>query len=142
MLVRLVYASRAAQPATPESIEAILAQCRAHNPALGLTGILCWSGDSFMQVLEGGRDAVNAKYGEIVRDPRHKEVTLLWYGEIPERRFAGWTMGQVNLAKINQTTLLKYSERPVLDPFAVSGCASLALLEELIATASIIGRAG
>ncbi|WP_140633529.1 BLUF domain-containing protein [Methylibium rhizosphaerae] len=141
MLVRLLYASRAAQPVTPESIESILAQSRAHNPALGLTGILCWSGESFMQVLEGGRDAVNAKYGEIVRDARHKDVTLLWYGEIAERRFAGWTMGQVNLGKINQTTLLKYSERPVLDPFAVSGCASLALLEELIATASIIGRA-
>lgn len=140
MLVRLLYASRAAQAVTPEHIESILAQCRAHNPALGLTGILCWSGDVFMQVIEGGRDAVNAKYNEIVRDPRHKDVALLWYGEIPERRFAGWTMGQVNLSKVNQTILLKYGERAVLDPFAVSGCASLALLEELIATASIMGR--
>ena len=51
MLVRLLYASRAAGPVTPEVIDGILAQCRAHNPALGITGILCHGGDVFMQVL-------------------------------------------------------------------------------------------
>lgn len=140
MLIRLLYASRAAEALTQEVIESILAQSREHNPALGITGILCWSGDIFMQVLEGGREAVNHLYNEIVRDPRHRDVTLLHYQEISERHFAGWTMGQVNLSKANPSLLLKYSEKPTLDPYAVSGRASLALLEELIATASIIGR--
>ncbi|MEW6098817.1 MAG: BLUF domain-containing protein [Pseudomonadota bacterium] len=140
MLIRLLYASRAAEALTQEVIESILAQSREHNPALGITGILCWSGDIFMQVLEGGREAVNHLYNEIVRDPRHRDVTLLHYQEISERHFAGWTMGQVNLSKVNPSLLLKYSEKPTLDPYAVSGRASLALLEELIATASIIGR--
>jgi hypothetical protein len=36
--------------------------------------------------------------------------------------------------------LLKYSERPELDPYAVSGNVSMALLQELMATASIVGR--
>ena len=49
-------------------------------------------------------------------------------------------MGQVNMAKLNPSLLLKYSETPVLDPYSVSGKVSLALLEELMATASIIGR--
>ena len=140
MLIRLLYASRAAEALTQEVIESILAQSREHNPALGITGILCWSGDIFMQVLEGGREAVNHLYNEIVRDPRHRDVTLLHYQEISERHFAGWTMGQVNLSKVNPSLLLKYSEKPTLNPYAVSGRASLALLEELIATASIIGR--
>ena len=142
MLVRLLYASRAAEAVTPSVIEEILAQCREHNPARGITGILCHGGDAFMQCLEGGREAVNTLYNEIVRDARHRDVVLLHYEEVTERRFAGWTMGQVNLAKINPSIVLKYSERPVLDPFGVSGRVSLALLEELIATASIIGRAG
>jgi hypothetical protein len=43
---------------------------------------------------------------------------------------------------VNPSLLLKYSDRPVLDPFAVSGQASMALLGELIATAQIVGRAG
>ncbi|MFN9211699.1 MAG: BLUF domain-containing protein [Betaproteobacteria bacterium] len=142
MLVRLLYASRAAAAVTPETIESILAQSRAHNPALGITGILCHGGDVFMPVLEGGRGAVNTLYNTIVRDPRHAEVALLHYEEVPERRFAGWTMGQVNLARINPSLLLKYSEKPVLDPFAVSGRASMALLDELMATAQIVGRIG
>ena len=50
-------------------------------------------------------------------------------------------MGQVNLSKLNTSIVLKYSERPQFDPYAVSGDVSLALLEELMATASIIGRA-
>jgi hypothetical protein len=142
MLVRLLYASRAAQPLTHEAIESILAQSRSHNPPLGITGILCHSGGLFIQVLEGGREAVNKLYGEIVRDDRHKDVVLLHYEEIAERRFAGWTMGQVNLGKINPSIVLKYSEKPTLDPYSVPGRVSMALLEELIATASIIGRTG
>ncbi|HXD06530.1 MAG TPA: BLUF domain-containing protein [Burkholderiaceae bacterium] len=142
MLVRLLYASRAAQPVTPETIEAILAQCRAHNPGLGITGILCHCGDTFMQVLEGGRGTVNTLYNQIVRDPRHRDVEILHYEEASSRRFAHWTMGVVNLAKINPSILLKYGERPQLDPYSVSGEVSMALLEELIATASIIGKAG
>lgn len=140
MLVRLLYASRTASEVTHEVIESILAQSRKHNPALGITGILCHGGDVYMQVLEGGRDAVNQLYNRIVRDERHRDVVLLHYEEVSERRFAGWTMGLVNLAKVNPSTLLKYSEKPVLDPYVVSGRAAMALLEELIATASIVGR--
>ena len=142
MLVRLLYASRAAAPVTQEIIESILAQSRAQNPALGITGVLCYGGDVYMQALEGGRDAVNALYMKIVRDTRHRQVVLLHYAEVPERHFSGWTMGQVNLSKVNPSLLLKYSDKPVLDPFSVSGRASLALFEELVATAQIIGRAG
>jgi hypothetical protein len=142
MLVRLLYASRATQALTHDIIESILAQSRRRNPELGITGILCYSGNMFLQVLEGGREHVNRLYGDIVRDDRHRDVVLLHYCEIPERRFANWTIGQVNLAKTNPSTLLKYSEKPVLDPYAVSGQASMALLEELIATAQMIGRTG
>jgi hypothetical protein len=41
---------------------------------------------------------------------------------------------------LNTSIVLKYSETHDLDPYAVSGGVSLALLEELMATASIIGR--
>jgi hypothetical protein len=139
MLVRLLYASRAADP-TSTATDTILSQSRAHNPASGITGILCYGGGIFLQALEGGRNQISDLYGHIQRDTRHKDVVLLHYEEITERRFGGWTMGQVNMAKLNTSILLKYSETPELDPYAVSGKMSLALLEELMATASIIGR--
>lgn len=140
MLVRLLYASRAVDTATV-AIEKILSQSRQHNPECGITGILCYGGGIFLQAIEGGRMPVSELYGHIQRDPRHKDVVLLHYEEIHERRFGGWTMGQVNMSKINASILLKYAEKPVLDPYSVSGRVSLALLEELMATASIVGRA-
>lgn len=139
MLVRLLYASRAVD-ASPEAIENILTQSRHYNPTCGITGILCYGGGIFLQAIEGGRNAVSELFGHIQRDARHKDVVLLDFEEISERRFGGWTMGQVNLSRLNTSILLKYSERPELDPYAVSGRVSLALLEELMATAAIIGR--
>lgn len=141
MLVRLLYASRSANPGSSEVTEAILAQSRSHNPAMGITGILCYGGGIFLQALEGGRAQVSDLYGHIQKDPRHKDVVLLHYEEISERRFGGWTMGQVNVANVNTSILLKYSEKPELDPYSVSGKVSLALLEDLMATAAICGRA-
>lgn len=140
MLVRLLYASRAIDT-SPDAIEAILVQSRQHNPECGITGILCYGGGIFLQAIEGGRMAISELYGHIQRDRRHKDVVLLHYEEISERRFAGWTMGEVNMSRINASILLKYAEKPELDPYSVSGRVSLALLEELMATASIIGRA-
>jgi len=140
MMTRLLYASRAAQALTPKMMDEILQTSRKNNPVKGITGILCHSGEVFLQVLEGGRTQVNALYSTIVSDNRHKDVTVLHYEEVTERRFSGWTMGQVNLSKVNASLLLKYSERAVLDPFSVSGKVSMALLEELIATAQILGR--
>ena len=67
-------------------------------------------------------------------------MRLLSFEEIGERRFGGWSMGQVNIEKINPSLLLKYAEKPELNPFTVSGKVSMALLEELIATASVLGR--
>ena len=141
MLVRLLYVSRAVDPEDTKAIQSILDSARDHNLSNGITGILCYGGGIYLQAIEGGRIQVNELYGHIVRDDRHKDVALLHYEEITERRVSGWTMGQVNLAKLNTSIVLKYSEKPELDPYSVSGAVSLALLEELMLTASIIGRA-
>jgi hypothetical protein len=142
MLVRLLYASRAAEPLTGPVVDSILEQSRANNPKAGITGVLCFSDDLFIQALEGGRDEVCKLYNTIVRDRRHLNVRILSFEEIRERRFGSWTMGQVNVAKVNPTLLLKYSERAELNPFICSGQASMALLDELIATAAVVGRSG
>ena len=142
MLVRLIYTSRATDAVDHDALLAILRQSKANNPAAGITGLLCYSGGIFIQALEGGRLAVNRLYNRIVADPRHHDVVLLGYDEIGERRFAGWTMGQVNMARLNPALLLKYSATAALDPCALSGKASVALFEELVATASIMGERG
>lgn len=141
MLVRLLYVSRSVDPSDEVATQSILDSARKFNASHGITGILCYGGGIYLQAIEGGRKAVNELYGHILHDKRHHDVVLLHYSEITERRFGGWTMGQVNLTKLNTSIVLKYSERPELDPYSVSGDVSLALLEELMLTASIIGRA-
>ena len=59
MLVRLMYASRAVPAVDQEELLAILSKSKAANPLAGVTGVLCFSGGIFLQVLEGGRGAVN-----------------------------------------------------------------------------------
>ena len=138
MLVRLMYARRAAAAVNHDELLAILRKSKVNNPRHGVTGVLCYSGGIFLQVLEGGRSAVNHLYNRIAADVRHTQVELLSYEEIGERQFAGWAMGQVDLARLNPALLLKYSESAVLDPYAVSGEVSMALFQELMATASIV----
>jgi hypothetical protein len=140
MLVRLLYASRVLDNKMAEIVQQIMQQSRQHNPQFGITGILCHSEDVFLQVLEGGRVNVNQLYAQILKDTRHTDVILLDYQEISERRYAGWTMGQVNLLKINPSLLLKYSSLPALEPHRMSGKMSLALIEDLIASAAVICR--
>lgn len=140
MLVRLMYASRAADSVNSDDLAAILKKSKTNNPPIGVTGVLCFSDGIFLQVLEGGRSPVSGLYNKIACDPRHRDVVLLSYEEIGERSFAGWSMGQVNLSRLNPALLLKYSERPELDPYAVSGRVSLAFFNELVATAAVMGQ--
>ncbi|MDX2203120.1 MAG: BLUF domain-containing protein [Hyphomicrobiaceae bacterium] len=140
MLVRCVYASRARKPVDAAVFEEILDQSRRNNPARGITGLLCFTRDLFVQVLEGGRDEVCELYNTIVRDERHQDVRILVFEEIPERQFAGWTMGQVNVDGVNPALLLKYCERAELDPFSAPGRTTLALLTELAKSGSIVSR--
>ena len=135
-----MVARRAVPAVDQEELVAILKKCKANNPKAGITGVLCFSEGIFMQVLEGGRNAVSALYNRIANAARHSEVALLDYEEIAERHFAGWSMGQVNMARLNPALLLKYSECARLDPYAISGKVSAALFDELVATAAMMGQ--
>lgn len=140
MLVRLMYASRAVAPEQADPyllLNAILKTARSHNVANGVTGLLCYADGNFLQVLEGGRGTVNALYARILADTRHREVTLLSYQEVSERRYAGWTMGQVNLHRLNPGLVLKFSETGRLDPYAMSGAAVAQLFDEMCAAGAV-----
>jgi hypothetical protein len=140
MLVRMLYVSRSLKPITAADVDLLLGQCRKNNPNTGITGVLCFSDQYYLQVLEGGRKPVNELYTSIIRDNRHSDVTTLHYEEVTERLYGSWTMGKVNLERLNPALVLKYSEKPELDPYTVSGKVSMALLSELISTASIGSR--
>lgn len=140
MLVRCLYASRAAASLSAIALDEILVQSHRNNPNRGITGLLCFTNEVFVQVLEGGRDEVCELFNTIVRDDRHRQVRLLAYEEIAERRFGNWSMGQVDAKTVNPSLLLKYAKTASLDPFSITGQATMALLMEMVATGSITRR--
>jgi hypothetical protein len=142
MLIRLLYASRATDGIDDALLHAIVERSRVNNLEHGITGILCvyQEGGIFLQALEGSRAAINSLYANLIRDRRHRDVTILSYAEIEERHFSAWRMGGVDLKKVNLSTILRYSEKAVLDPFTMTGGGALALLEELANTAAIVTR--
>jgi hypothetical protein len=138
MLVRCLYASRTAQPPSAPLITTLLAQCAKNNPRLGVTGVLCYTNDVFLQVLEGGRDEVCELVNAITRDTRHTNVRILLFEEIKQRRYARWAMGQIDPSRVTQELLLRYSVKPVLNPFDAPGQTTMDLLDELVTTGGVL----
>lgn len=91
--VELIYTSRMTAPMSMTEIVHLLDGARSHNTLEGLTGMLTFGSESFLQAIEGPADAVNRLYGKILGDPRHTRVMLLGYRPIPHRRFSAWSMG-------------------------------------------------
>jgi hypothetical protein len=96
---RLMYRSR--DRVSPEDrrdeFGNIFSQARSDNQKRHITGALLLSAEWFVQVLEGDEAAVRSLYAAIERDPRHTDVELLSAERVPERLFARWSMGEVEL---------------------------------------------
>ncbi len=95
----IVYISTAVKLPNHDELTALLQQCRDSNQKLGITGLLLYQQGTFMQMLEGDKEAVIELYHRISRDPRHTAVHTVLEGEIGQRNFADWSMGFVNMDK-------------------------------------------
>jgi hypothetical protein len=97
-LIHVSSATRALM--TRDGLADLLRASRARNAAAGITGVLLYAGGNVMQALEGGRDAVEALYARIERDPRHLDPTRLLGLEVAERQFPGWSMALHDLGDL------------------------------------------
>ena len=95
ILEHLIYASVAAQPFAANELAELLEKARASNELAALTGMLlhCDADGSFFQVLEGEPETIDRLLQKLLLDKRHSHLTIIIREPIPERQFAGWTMG-------------------------------------------------
>lgn len=96
-LIRLVYISRSTQMEHGiEHIQVvnqqILLEARAFNKENNITGILCFGNGCYFQLIEGPKSAVEMLYAKIEKDPRHKDIKLMFKEPIAARSFADWRM--------------------------------------------------
>ncbi|GLS25807.1 BLUF domain-containing protein [Marinibactrum halimedae] len=137
-LTRLVYASKKSPKFCSSDIDDILETARKHNGSLGITGLLCFNRQYFLQALEGPRSAINSTYYRITQDKRHSDMLILSYEEIRERNYGSWNMGYVPESSLTAPQTLKYSIGSEFDPFSMSSKSACMLLNDLSKTVPII----
>ena len=92
-MISLTYLSTATRALGDSALADLLSTCREKNHALGLTGLLLYAGGHFIQTLEGEAGLVDGTYKLIVKDPRHRDVSIALREEISDRTFPDWSMG-------------------------------------------------
>ena len=79
-MIQIVYISSAVAPWSTEQLLELLQQCLKNNSARGVTGMLLYGEDTFLQALEGDDAVIDALIEKIARDPRHAKIQLLHGG--------------------------------------------------------------
>ena len=92
-MISTTYLSTATGRWDAEALEDLLEVSRRNNADADITGVLLYSGESFLQTLEGPAETVDAVMARVNDDTRHRNVEVLRRDEIEERAFAGWSMG-------------------------------------------------
>ena len=94
-LTQLIYISTK-NPLPPAEIFRIQEQAERNNSRKGLTGVLLFNRDYFLQCLEGEREEVTHTFTVIATDDRHRQVNLLHATDIEERGYPDWSMGMLD----------------------------------------------
>lgn len=92
-MLQLIYASAATIKFSTVDLQELLKRARENNQSLGVSGMLVFHEDSFLQILEGDEEVVQALYHKIESDDRHANIKLLLRAKIDERSFGDWRMG-------------------------------------------------
>jgi hypothetical protein len=94
--------STASKPMTYDGLSDLLNDARLQNERSGITGMLLYQQDTFLQMLEGEEDDVRALYMKLLQDKRHKGLRIVLEGQTDKRIFDNWSMGFVNMDKAGE----------------------------------------
>ena len=103
-LHRLLYVSRARVDPGGAEPRRILEVATHRNAELNVTGLLCFSGEHFAQILEGPAPAIASLMDAIRTDPRH-QMLREWPARPASdglRLFPRWAMGYCHDAQLHR----------------------------------------
>lgn len=127
----LLYMSTASRDMEPGEVDRLLRRARVRNQSNGLTGALLQYGGRFVQVLEGQPAAVAQCFARIRTDPRHRDVTCLYTGEIEAPTFPDWSMRYVVSAGQPDRAVSAFLDQLLYQPSPDTVRQALALLRRL-----------
>lgn len=117
MLHQIIYTSHSLTPMDSDELVELLEKSRRNNTPLQITGLLLHADGSFMQTIEGERDAVHALLARIQRDPRHGGLIVIADEPIESRSFGEWSMAFREITREEAATIPGfYQKRGDLTP--------------------------
>jgi hypothetical protein len=97
-LKTLTYTSRARLDLSSGDLADIHETARHLNALDGITGLLVFDGTRFLQIIEGGEDAIDDLVGRLRADPRHSAFEIRDERPVDERSFPDWSMELVSVS--------------------------------------------
>jgi hypothetical protein len=92
-MIQISYVSRATAPMSSEQLLDLLQTCLGNNAGDGITGMLLYGNETFLQSLEGDEDVVDGLLERIREDSRHTDIQVLHRRSIRRREYSDWSMG-------------------------------------------------
>ena len=79
-------------PLEAGEVDAIVDWSQRHNREVGVTGALVFTEKRFAQYLEGPAGSIDPLMKSILKDPRHRNVDVVFRRPITQRHFGTWAM--------------------------------------------------
>ncbi|PJX22565.1 hypothetical protein CAP50_09235 [Psychrobacter sp. L7] len=100
-LYQLVYISRITSTglSSPSTLNDISEIAVERNQTDEITGILCYGNGYFLQCVEGSEQALTNLKNRLLVDDRHKDMNVLDFSAIDERRFSSWSLRSITLER-------------------------------------------
>ena len=120
ILINLIYISRVSNNISSETLNKILNEARINNQRHGVSGVLLFNANYFLQIIEGARPVINQLLTNLINDDRHQEIEVVHCGEINKREWGDWSMAYASPSKSNLPIFLKYSVSAEFNPYMMS----------------------
>ena len=91
-LKALTYTSRARLDLTSQDLSDIHQTARHLNALDGITGLLLFDGSRFLQIIEGGEEAIDSLVDRLRNDHRHSAFEIRDTRLVERRSFPDWSM--------------------------------------------------
>lgn len=131
ILVSMTYASRANPDVSAKDFNEILQQAQQNNAVNGITGMLTFNKDYFLQTIEGPRAQINRLLYSLIADQRHHDLQLIETRELKHREWSQWSMNYASPTEANAAVYLKYSTTVNFNPYLLSAESAHDLMREL-----------
>jgi hypothetical protein len=119
VLRQLAFASDAVAGMRAADTSALISALRERHARDGVTGALLYSGDSFLQLVEGSESATAECWRALLADGHHRNPVVLHDARAPSSWFADWRAGYAPETMLAPLLLRWKALAPTLPPHEI-----------------------